>query len=145
MPDMIFSVDGISTNATQTNVKARNFGFVVDEPPSLGGTDAGPNPVEYLLGALSGCLNVVAHMIAKELGFTIETLNIHVEGNLDPARFMGLNRSSRSGFKHIKAVLYVKSNATDKQLDEWLTMIESRCPVSDNIGAATPLNITWET
>ncbi len=145
MPDVTFSVDGVSVNTTETRVTTRNFSFTVDEPPSLGGQDAGPNPVEYLLGALSGCLNVVARMIAKELGFTIETLNIHIEGILDPSGFLGMNPNVRAGFKSIKAVLNVKSNATDKQLDEWLTMIESRCPVSDNIGAKTPLNVTWET
>ena len=145
MPDITFAVNGVSKNATETSVMARSFNFTVDEPPSLGGADAGPNPVEYLLGALSGCLNVVAHMIAKELGFTIESLDIHVEGTMDPSGFMGANPSVRSGFKSVKAVLNVKSNASDKQLDEWLTMIESRCPVSDNIGQKTPLHVTWET
>ncbi|MHB1463013.1 MAG: OsmC family protein [Armatimonadota bacterium] len=145
MPDVTFSIDGVAVNATQTSVTARSHTFLVDEPPSLGGQDTGPNPVEYLLGALSGCLTVAAHMIAKEVGFTIGTLNIHIEGNLDPSGFMGINPNVRAGFKSIKAVLKVKSNATHEQLDKWLTMIEHRCPVSDNIGSNTPLNVIWET
>ncbi|MHB1463014.1 MAG: OsmC family protein [Armatimonadota bacterium] len=144
MSDVTFSIDGVSVNATQTSVTARSHTFLVDEPPSLGGHGAGPNPVEYLLGAMSGCINVVARMIAKELGLSIDELNIHVEGDLDPNGFLGVNPNVRAGFKKIEAVLHVKSSATDRQLDEWLTMIESRCPISDSIGLKTPLVITWE-
>ncbi len=34
--------------------------FISDEPVSSRGTDAGPNPVQYLLGAVGGCLGATA-------------------------------------------------------------------------------------
>src|SRR5690554_5700419 len=49
MAKLTFSINGKNANATRLDVKARSFSVVVDEPADLGGTDAGPNPVEYVL------------------------------------------------------------------------------------------------
>ena len=65
MADIKFRVEAHSENPTKTVVKARNFEIIIDEPANLGGTDHGANPVEYVLAALSGCLNVMCHVIAK--------------------------------------------------------------------------------
>jgi len=59
-----FSVKAESENPTKTIVEARGFKIIIDEPESLGGTNDGANPVEYVLGALAGCLNVVGHVVA---------------------------------------------------------------------------------
>ena len=77
-----FSVNAKSENPTKTVVETRGFKMIVDEPANLGGTDHGANPVEYVLAALSGCLNVVGHLVAKELGFNLIGLNINIEGIL---------------------------------------------------------------
>ena len=61
MAKLTFSINGKNANATRLDVKARSFSVVVDEPADLGGTDAGPNPVEYVLAGYAGCLNVVGH------------------------------------------------------------------------------------
>ena len=97
MSSLTFSISGESQSATKFEAKARNFSFVVDEPESLGGNDHGPNPVEYLLGSYAGCLNVVVHLVAKEEGININKLNIAINGDLDPAKFVGqpgFNRAS---------------------------------------------------
>jgi len=49
--------------------------MTIDEPDNLGGTDAGANPVEYLLAALSGYLNVVGHLVAREMGINLKHSN----------------------------------------------------------------------
>ena len=89
MPNMQVNVKATKENPTKTVVKARNFEMIIDEPANLGGTDHGANPVEYVLAALSGCLNVVGHVVAKEMGFEIKSLEIELDGELNPARFMG--------------------------------------------------------
>ena len=91
MPDMTFYVDVACQSATCAEAQTRGFTFNVDEPEQMGGTNTGPNPVEYVIGAYAGCLNVVSHMVAKEMGFDIDSLKIHIEGDLDPSGFMGQN------------------------------------------------------
>ena len=70
-----FKINAKSESPTRTVVTARDFKMVIDEPKNLGGKDTGANPVEFLLGALSGCLNVVGHIVAKEMKFDFKGIS----------------------------------------------------------------------
>ena len=139
---MNVNIKAESKNATQTEVKARNFTMTIDEPKNLGGTDEGANPVEYVLGALSGCLTVVGHLVANEMGFTLRGMSMEMSGNLDPARFMGKSQEERAGFKGIKVNIHADADADEETLNKWVEQIEDRCPVSDNLSHETPIQIT---
>jgi uncharacterized OsmC-like protein len=143
MSDAVFSVEATTVNKTRMDIRSGNFVFSIDEPKSFGGTDAGPNPVEYLLGALAGCLNVTGHLIAHEMGFQIESMTIHLEGNLDPLAFMGKKQGVRAGFKEIRVHFHIKSDASADTLEKWAEAIESRCPVSDNLRNPVPMKVTF--
>lgn len=142
MPDLNFKIAAKSESPTRTIVEARKFKIVIDEPESLGGTDAGPNPVEYELAALSGCLNVMGHLVAGEMGFEIRSMEMEIDGNLDPGRFSGASMKERAGYKNIRVIIRVDSNANEATLKKWLETIESRCPVSDNLSHTTPVELT---
>ncbi|MGF1668956.1 MAG: OsmC family protein, partial [Balneolaceae bacterium] len=66
-----------------TDIQVRNFNFKSDEPEGLGGTDAGPNPVEYVLGALAACQEIVIKAHAVALGIDVKEVSVEVEGNID--------------------------------------------------------------
>ena len=136
------SIKAKSENSTKTVVEARGFKMTIDEPETLGGTNAGANPVEYLLAALAGCLNVMGHLVAREMGIKLNGLEIELEGDLNPDRFLGKSMEDRSGYKEIRVII-IPDMTTDKEtLDKWLKTVENRCPVSDNISNGTPLKIT---
>ncbi|SIQ16080.1 Uncharacterized OsmC-related protein [Alkalispirochaeta americana] len=141
MSDITFSVTATAASPTRTDVEARNFSLVLDEPPSLGGTDSGPNPVEYELASLAGCLNVTGHVVAREMGITIESLTMTLSGALNPARFMGQSDADRAGFKGITVDMKVSSSADAATLEKWRDTVESRCPVSDNLVNGTTVAI----
>jgi uncharacterized OsmC-like protein len=101
-----FTVKTSSANPTKTVVTARDFQIIIDEPKDLGGTDDGPNPVEYVLGALAGCLNVVGHVVAKEMNMPLNGLSIELEGDLDPAKFMGKPTKKRAGYQEIRVKIW---------------------------------------
>lgn len=142
MADMKVRVSAQSENATKTVVKTRNFQIVIDEPAELGGTNDGPNPVEYVLGAFAGCLNVMAHVVAKELNMTLRGIKIDISGPLNPARLFGQSFEERAGFKEISVVLKPDTDADDATLEKWVHAIEDRCPVSDNLQHPTPVSIS---
>ena len=144
MADLNFSIKGVSENPTKFLAEARNFQIIVDEPPSLGGTDHGANPVEYLLASYAGCLNVMGHLIAGELGFTLDKLEIEVSGNLNPERLFGTSFAQRAGFKEIEIKLKPYTNAKVELLNKWLEEVENRCPVNDNLRDKTPVSIRIE-
>lgn len=141
MSDLIFKVAGESTSAAKFVAQTRNFRLVIDEPKELGGTDENANPVEYILAGLAGCLNVVGHLVAKELGFTIQKLKIEVSGNLNPSRLFGTSKEERAGFKQIKINLIPETDANIDTLVNWLKIVEDRCPVKDNLTNSTPVKL----
>ena len=141
MSDLNFSIKGVSENPTKFVAEARNFKIVVDEPPALGGADHGANPVEYLLVSYAGCLNVMGHIVADELGFKLDKLEIEVNGNINPDRLFGKSFSDRAGFKKIQVILRPHSEAKPELLKKWIQEIENRCPINDNLGGITPIDI----
>lgn len=139
---LTFTAQASSKNPTQTVVNARNFQLIIDEPANLGGTDQGANPVEYMLAALAGCLNVVGHVVAKEMGMPLNGVSIELEGDLDPAKFMGKETTERAGYQEVRVKIKPDTTADADVLQQWVRAIEERCPVSDNISHATPVKIS---
>lgn len=74
---------GSSESPTKVAVSVRDFSFVVDEPANFGGTDAGPNPVEYSLASLAGCVNVVISPPSHERGVELRALPERIAGGCD--------------------------------------------------------------
>ena len=87
--------------ALKEDTSREPLGFEMDEPPVLLGQNLGPNPVEYLLVALSGCLttSLIAHAAAK--GIEIKKVESRYEGDVDLRGFFGsLGGRSRRLSKH---------------------------------------------
>ena len=141
MADLNFKVDGNAESATRLNVMARNFNIVVDEPPALGGEDKGANPVEYLLASYAGCINVVAHLTAKELGLQLDGLKISVNGNLNPDKLFGVETDDRAGFKSITVDFEPRTTASEAEIENWVNVVKQRCPINDNLSNPTPINL----
>jgi len=141
MADLKFKINAHSETPARTKVKARNFEIIVDEPQELGGSNQAANPVEYVLAAFSGCLNVMGHLVAKEMNFELKGLEIEIEGSLNPDKLFGKNDKDRAGYKEIKVVLKPDTNADQTTLNKWMQQVEERCPVSDNIQNMTPVKV----
>lgn len=142
MSDLKFNITAQSASPARTIVKARNFEIIVDEPEDLGGSNTAPNPVEYVLAAFAGCLNVMGHLIAGEMGFELRSLKIDIAGDLNPAKLFGKSDEDRAGYKNIVVEIKPDCDADDATLEKWLHAVEQRCPVSDNIQNATPVKVT---
>ncbi len=141
MADLKFSIKANMASKAKTVVKARNFEMVVDEPANLGGTDSAPNPVEYVLAAFAGCLNVMGNLIAGEMGFELRALDIEMSGTLNPDKLFGKSDAERSGYKVINVKMTPDCDADSDTLKKWLHAVEERCPVSDNIQNITEVKV----
>lgn len=141
--DLNFKVNGKSVGFTKYAGKARQFDVVVDEPQALGGEDSAPNPVEYLLAGYAGCLNVVVNLIAKEMGIEIKSLEINVDGDINPLKFLGISSDERTGFKHINVEIKLATNASAEQEQALLQASKERCPINDNLSNPTPISYSF--
>ena len=110
----------------------REFNITIDEPENLGGTNEGASPVEVLLGSLGGCINVVASMVAKEMGFELEDLKLKLEGDLDPRGFKG-TADVPAGFQEVRVKIQKLEGIPDEKRSEYIEEIEGRCPLEDTI------------
>lgn len=120
---------------------AKPFMLKADEPVSLSGNDAAPNPVEYLLHALTSCLttSLVAHAAVR--GITIEDITSSTEGDIDIRGFLGLSEDVRKGYQTIRINMKVKSEAPAEQLKE----LAFFSPVYDVVSNSLPVELNIET
>lgn len=141
--DMIVQVHGKSDNPTKMNLTSGKFSMIIDEPSVMGGTDDGPSPVQVLLMSLAGCLNVTGHAVANQKGLKLNSMEIKIEGVLNPAAFMGISFEERTGFKEIHVSVKADiEDATQEEISSWLEETENRCPVTDNLKSTTTISIT---
>lgn len=107
--------------------------FIIDEPTSLGGTDKGPNPVEYILGALGGCINVLVITFAKQFDVEVKGVEVDVSGDLDPDGFLGKNPNVRPGYEEIRYQIHIDSPSPKEKIEALLTHVNKVCPVKDTL------------
>jgi uncharacterized OsmC-like protein len=140
---MAVKVKGKSETPTRLSVSSGGFNMIIDEPEQMGGTNKGPTPIQVLLMALAGCLNVTAHEVAKQQGLPLNSLNIEIDGNLDACTFMGCSTENRAGFEKISVHFDAKFDTPvpQEKINTWITDTELRCPVTDNIKAATDISV----
>jgi uncharacterized OsmC-like protein len=125
----------------RSTTEVRSFKIFQDEPPELGGKDGAPSPLEFILAAHGGCLSYMTFYIGKELGIEVKGTEVEVKASLNPAKFAGTDREVRAGYQAFNVTIKVHADATPEQLRKLQEEVEARCPVSDNIANATPVNI----
>ena len=125
----------------RSTTDVRSFKIFQDEPPELGGKDGAPSPLEFILAAHGGCLSYMTFYIGKELGIAVKGTEVEVQASLNPAKFAGTDREVRAGYQAFNVTIKVHADATPEQLRKLQEEVEARCPVSDNIANATPVNI----
>jgi len=126
-------IDGTWKGGYRTDVSAGNHVLIIDQPPAGGGKDEGPNPLEYLLFALGGCLGTIAAIIARQEHIDLKAFNFSVEGDVDKAFLMGKTEEGRAGFTEIRVAVDIDADMTDEEKQAFFKRVDARCPISDNI------------
>jgi uncharacterized OsmC-like protein len=128
--------------AMQEHARPESFVMTNDEPPVLLGRDRGPNPVEYVLHALAGCLttSLVYHAAAR--GIRVEEVETRFEGDLDLRGFLGISDEVRNGYQEIRVVFDVKADASEETIAELVGMAQKFSPVFDIVSHGTPVKVT---
>jgi putative redox protein len=119
----------------QTKVKSANHHFIVDEPQAMGGKDEGANPLGTLLGALAGCENIIANMVAKDINFDLQGIEFDIRGELDTRGLMG-DPNVRPYFEKVIVNAKVKTNESEERIKELQEKTDLRCPVFTTLKAA---------
>jgi putative redox protein len=140
-----FSVDSRQVEGLRSETKIRQFNVTVDEPPNLGGTDTGPNPVEFVLAALATCQEITYRAYATALGIPLESVSVTLEGSLDLRGFFAVKDGVRAGFDAVRGVVNLKSSAPAADLAKLKEVVDAHCPVLDILRAPVPVDLKLET
>jgi putative redox protein len=99
-------------------VQVRDHNLIVDELPSSGGEDTGPDPLELLAVSLASCTAITMEMYAARKGWEIGNLEVDVE--YSPAE-----RGCPTKFQ---LVMRLPDGLPEDQVER-LRVIAAKCPV----------------
>jgi uncharacterized OsmC-like protein len=127
-----YELTGTRISPKRTEVDTGDATFVV-------GADV--NPVEYFLGSVLGCLNSTATMVARDMDVDIEDLELRVESGVNYATYRGEASDDRPGLQGLEVTMSVAADADQSALEEWLSAVKDRCPVTDNVEHETGVDV----
>ena len=134
-PDLskvVFRAETTLVEDVLCSVQIRDFPpMVIDEPPELGGNDAGVNPVELILAALGTCQEIVYSAYASVMDIPLDSVQVNVKGYLDLKGLLGMDESVPAGYSQITFEALLESSADDESLRKLIDTVESHCPVLD--------------
>ncbi|MBP6014488.1 MAG: OsmC family protein [Alphaproteobacteria bacterium] len=119
----------------------QSFVFDNGEHQVLLGRDEAPNPVEFLLHALVGCMTTTTAYHAAARGITIGAIDTKIDGDLDLRGFLGLSPDVRKGYSAIRVRMRVKTGASAATIKE----ITGMSPVFDVVSRSVPVAVQIET
>lgn len=99
-------------------VEIRDHRITADEPPDLGGEDAGPSPQELLAASLASCTAITMEMYAYRKGWDVGDIVVDVD--YEPAQ-----RGSPTRF----TMDFQLSKELPEDQREKLMQIAAKCPV----------------
>ncbi len=113
--------------------RGRTFHLWGDHPEALLGQNTGPAAVETLIAAAGTCIAGGWAMFGAAMDIPVEALEIDLEGDIDLQGSMGLAQGVRPGLERIRGIIYVKSPASDEQLQQLKETVEKLSPVVDSL------------
>ena len=122
----------IGRSGYHTQVRAGAHAFVIDEPVAAGGSDAGPTPYDYLLGALGGCTAITLRMYADRKGWPLESVDVRLRTSRSHAQDCKECEAAPLGVMWLEREIELAGPLTVEQRQR-LLQIADRCPVKQSL------------
>lgn len=114
---------------TKVSITDTEWNLKVDEPEEDGGSNSGPNPMQYFIASLVSCQNEQAQVVAEELAVNISQIDINAEIDLDLSGFMGMSDHSNNSYKSVRLIALVSGEITEEQIIILGQKVDARCPI----------------
>ena len=119
-----------------TEVSANGHNLVADEPESFGGTDKGPDPYGYLLGALGSCTAMTLRMYADRNDWPLDSVTVRLKHGKIYADDCNNCETASGKVDRIEREIEVEGDLTSEQREKLLE-IADKCPVHRTLTSET--------
>ena len=133
-------IKGFYANGREDDTRTEVFIVDGDEPVIGAGNDSAPNPMEFLLHSLAGCLTSTMVNHAAVQGIEIGSVESSLEGDMDVRGMLGMSDEVRKGFNRVRVRMRVESTADAETLKE-LALFS---PVHDIVSKSLPVEFVLE-
>ncbi|NNF63321.1 MAG: OsmC family protein [Acidimicrobiia bacterium] len=116
----------------RTEVISNGFPLTVDEPASVGGTNTGPTPYDYLLTALGSCTSITLRMYADRKQWPLDAVTVRLSHRKVHARDCAECESESGTVDRIERSILLEGDLDDDQRSRLLA-IADRCPVHKSL------------
>src|SRR5262245_20480769 len=122
----------IGSGGYRVDVQTGKHAFVVDEPTSVGGTDSGPKPYDFVLGALSSCMAITLRMYADRKHWPLEGVHVQLRTARSHADDCESCETQNVGLMTIERRIELSGELTEAQRKRLLD-VAARCPVKQSL------------
>lgn len=128
---LLTSAHGVSEAGLRVDLRVGRHRLTSDEPPSIGGEDAGPNPFGLLASGLIACTAITARMYADRKGWPLEEIQVDVRIT-----------ETDEGTREVNRRVRLSGDLDDAQRARLSEIIE-RTPVTLAIKDGLPIETTY--
>lgn len=128
--------------AAEERPHVKQMTFENDEPLVLLGQDSAPNPVEWILHAVVGCITTTTIYHAAARGIRIDEMSTKIEGDLDLRGILDIPGYDRPGYRKMVLDVTIKGDAPDDVLKELVEFARNHSPAVDVATNGSPLQLT---
>ena len=111
--------------------------------PATGGTGLLACSGDLLLQALVACAGVTLTAVATAIGIEINNGTIKAEGDLDFRGTLGVSKEAPVGFKSIRLIFNIETNADSEQMASLSKLTERYCVVYQTISNGVKIETRW--
>jgi uncharacterized OsmC-like protein len=144
-PIVVNRASGRMLTSTAAELRVRELEpLLSDEPPTRGGENRGPSPLELVLCALCACTNVSTARMAAKLRFEYTDLETQAEGELDTRGRKG-TADVPVHYRAVRLLVRIATEENDARRERLADLVARYCPVDSLISAAVDdYQVRWE-
>jgi uncharacterized OsmC-like protein len=113
--------------------------------PATGGTGMLACSGDMLLEALVACAGVTLSAVATAIGVNIKSGLVKAEGDMDFKGTLGVSKEVAVGFKAIRLLFDLETNATAEQMTSLSKLTERYCVVYQTLTKGVPVETRYKT